>query len=198
MLGLAVVLMGYGLGCVPTGYLLVRAWTGKDLRKVGSGSTGARNAGRVLGRKGFLLTLLGDAGKGAFAMAIANGLHVAPIATAATLVATTAGHVWPLPLRFSGGRGVAVAIGALVLYEPRLLAVPAAAALIGAIIGRRYQAGGLVGFAAMPFVAWLLGLPIETLTGIVGMCFVVLFAHRTRIGRSARHEENGTNGKTPL
>ena len=66
------VLEAYVLGCFATGYYLVRARTGKDLRTIESGSIGARNAGRVLGKTGFAITLLGDFGKGALAVWIAR------------------------------------------------------------------------------------------------------------------------------
>ncbi|MEI7901816.1 MAG: glycerol-3-phosphate acyltransferase [bacterium] len=183
MRDLAVLAVAYCLGCVQTGYYLVRFLTGQDLRRVGSGGTGARNAGRVLGRKGFVLTLLGDAGKGALAVVFALWLHASPGAVAATLVAVAAGHVWPAQLRFSGGRGVAVGLGALAVYDPRLLGVLAAVALLGAVAGRGFQASGLLGFAALPFAACYFRLPGEVLAGIAGLSVIVLFAHRSHIAR---------------
>jgi len=178
---LIVIVAAYVLGCVQTGYYLVRSATGQDLRRMGSGGTGARNAGRVLGRKGFVLTLLGDSGKGALAMAVAVWLHASPWAAAAALVAVAAGHVWPAQLRFSGGRGVAVALGALAVYEPRLLGVLAAVTLCGCLAGRGFQSSGLCGFAALPFGAAWLGLPGAGLAGISALSLLVLFAHRTHI-----------------
>jgi glycerol-3-phosphate acyltransferase PlsY len=181
MCELCVVALAYCLGCVQTGYYLVRSWTGQALRSVGSGGTGARNAGRVLGRKGFVLTLLGDAGKGALAVAVAFWLHAAPWAAAAALVAVAAGHVWPAQLRFSGGRGVAAGLGALAVYDPRLLGVLAAVTLLGTVAGRGFQVSGLLGFAALPVAACYFRLPAEALAGIVGLSVIVLFAHCSHI-----------------
>lgn len=186
MRDLAVVAIAYGLGCVQTGYYLVRSMTGQDLRSMGSGGTGARNAGRVLGRKGFVFTLLGDAGKGALAVAIAFWLHASPWALAAALVAVAAGHVWPAQLRFSGGRGVAVGLGALAVYDPRLLGVLAAVTLLGTVAGRGFQTSGLIGFALLPFAVWYLDLPGAALAGIGCLSVIVLFAHRSHIARILR------------
>lgn len=177
----AAVLVAYALGCVQTGYYLVRARTGQDLRQLGSGGTGARNAGRVLGRTAFVLTLLGDLAKGALALAVAAWLRASPGAMAAALVAVTAGHVWPVQLRFSGGRGIAVGLGAMAVQEPRLLAVLAGLALLGYALTRRFQVGGLLGFALLPLAAWWMRLPGVALAGISGMCMIVLFAHRSHI-----------------
>jgi glycerol-3-phosphate acyltransferase PlsY len=185
------------LGCVQTGYYLVRSMTGQDLRRLGSGGTGARNAGRVLGRKGFVLTLLGDAGKGALAVALALWLNASPWAAAAALAAVAAGHVWPAQLRFSGGRGVAAGLGALAVYDPRLLAVLAAVALLGTVAGRGFQLSGLLGFAALPFAACYFRLPGDALAGLVGLSAIVLFAHRAHLARSLGRAPE-TAGKTDI
>ena len=195
---LTVLVVAYLLGCVQTGYYLVRSLTGQDLRCTGSGGTGARNAGRVLGRKGFVLTLLGDTGKGALALAVAAWLNAAPWAAAAALVAVSAGHVWPVQLRFSGGRGVAVGLGALAVYEPRLLGVLAVVTLLGWVVSRHFQVSGLAGFAVLPFAGWYLGLPGAALAGIGGMSLIVLFAHRSHLARCLRPAlETGDGGCTP-
>ena len=173
--------MAYALGCVQTGYYLVKARTGRDLRQIGSGSTGARNAGRVLGKTGFMLTLLGDVLKGTLAVAVAGALQAPPWAVAASLPAVAMGHVWPIQLGFSGGRGVAVGLGALAVCDLRLLGVLAATTLVAYAACRRFQASGLVGFALLPAAAWTLELPREILAGTTALSCVVLFAHRTYI-----------------
>ena len=97
----------YLLGCLATGYYLVRARTGRDIREIDSGSTGARNVGRVLGKTGFGLTVLGDFGKGALAVwGARHWTHDHQLAALAML-AVVAGHIWPAQLRFRGGKGVA-------------------------------------------------------------------------------------------
>ena len=180
------VVAAYLLGCVQTGYYLVRASTGQDLRSMGSGSTGARNAGRVLGRKGFVLTLLGDIGKGALAVVISRWLETSPITVTAALVAVMMGHVWPVQLGFSGGRGIAVGLGSLAVFDFRLLGILALVTLLVYAVTRRFQAGGVAGFAALPFAAWFIHLPREAVAGILCMSIIILFAHRSHIVRWVR------------
>ncbi len=102
----------YVLGCFATGYYLVRARTGRDLREIESGNVGARNVGRVLGKSGFTLTVLGDLSKGAlavwFAAEFANHNR---LAMALATLAVVVGHIWPAQLHFRGGKGVATSFG---------------------------------------------------------------------------------------
>ncbi|MDD2599615.1 MAG: glycerol-3-phosphate acyltransferase [Kiritimatiellae bacterium] len=176
-----VVVIAYVVGCVQTGYYLVLALTGQDLRRVGSGSTGARNAGRVLGLKGFLFTLCIDAGKGALAVAVPIWFGASPLASATALVAVAVGHVWPIQLRFCGGRGVAVGLGGLAVFDPRLLGMLVGITLFAWVVSRCFQFSGVAGFAAIPFAAWFFELPGEALAGVVGLSLLVLFTHRSHI-----------------
>jgi glycerol-3-phosphate acyltransferase PlsY len=190
------VVMAYALGCVQTGYYLVLALTGRDLRRIGSGATGARNAGRVLGRKVFFFTLIVDAGKGALAVAGTIWLGASPMTTAMALAAVAVGHVFPVQLRFSGGRGVAVGLGALAVFDPRLFAILVAVTVCVWVASRRFQAAGLAGFAAAPFAAWFLRLPAEALAGVGCLSLIVLFAHRSRIADWLRPAPEAGDGPT--
>src|SRR5580698_8498322 len=95
----------YLIGCFTTGYYLVRAWTGKDIRETGSGSSGARNVGRVLGKQGFFFTVLGDFAKGALAVWLTREWTNDELCAALAVVAVVAGHLWPVQLKFHGGKG---------------------------------------------------------------------------------------------
>src|SRR5512135_2701540 len=110
----------YLLGCITTGYYLVRLRLRQDLRDLGSGSVGARNVGRLLGRPGFLLTVLGDFGKGALAVWAARHFTTDDRLVALAMLAVVAGHVWPVQLCFRGGKGMATALGALLVYDWQL------------------------------------------------------------------------------
>ena len=96
--------MAYLLGCFNTGYYLVRMMTGQDIRTLASGGTGSRNVGRLLGAKGFVLTLIGDAGKGMAAVWLARYLALDNWQLFVVLLAVTAGHIWPAQLGFQIGR----------------------------------------------------------------------------------------------
>jgi len=105
----------YSLGCLTTGYYLVRTRTGQDLRALGSGSVGARNVGRLLGWRGFVLTVLGDFCKGALAVWAARHFTTDDRLVLLAMLAVVAGHVWPAQLHFQGGKGMATTLGALLV-----------------------------------------------------------------------------------
>src|SRR5262245_30101708 len=110
----------YALGCLTTGYYLVRLRLGLDLREVGSGTVGARNVSRVLGWPGFVLTVLGYVSIGALAVWGAEQFTTDGRLVALAMLCVVAGHVWPAQLRFHGGKGVATSLGALLVYDYHL------------------------------------------------------------------------------
>ena len=95
------ILLAYLIGAISPGYLLVRILLDTDLRTVGSGSLGATNVGRVLGKKGFYFTLVADILKGALMVWLARWLELPPGVVGAVAVVVIAGHIWPLWLPFS-------------------------------------------------------------------------------------------------
>src|ERR1017187_8659729 len=144
------VLGAYLLGCFATGYYLVRARTGKDIREIESGSTGARNVGRVLGKPGFVLTVFGDFGKGALAVWGAwewtNNHHLAAVA----MLAVIAGQIWPAQLRFRGGQGVAASLGALLVFDYRMALTFAVLFLAGFVFFSETASPEMFAFAFLP------------------------------------------------
>src|SRR5436190_5439749 len=113
----SIALGAYGLGCITTGYYLVLFWKGMDVREVGSGNVGAKNVGRILGWPGFFLTVLGDIGKGAFAVWAARHFTTDERIVGLALVAVVVGHLWPVQLFFRGGKGIATSLGGLLIYD---------------------------------------------------------------------------------
>ena len=173
--------LAYGLGCFSTGYYLVRWRTGKDIRTLGSRSTGATNVGRTLGTTGFLLTVLGDGGKGALAVGIPLFAGLSLPAGALCALAATLGHIFPAQLRFSGGKGVAVAVGALVVLDPFLVLIFALAAAVGYVTTRRKVAAGLVGFLSVVPTAWLRGYSLGMDLVLLALVVLVFWAQRKNI-----------------
>jgi glycerol-3-phosphate acyltransferase PlsY len=174
----------YLLGGVCAGYYLVRMKTGQDIREQGSGGVGARNVGRVLGRSGFVATLLGDALKGILAVVIARTFSVSEPAQSAVVVAVIAGHIWPLPLQFRGGRGIATAIGALLVFAPGLALLLLVMTLMLMIFRRGFIISGLAAFALLPLAALALSVSGYVVAALAGCSAMVLFAHRERICRA--------------
>ncbi|MFM8468877.1 MAG: glycerol-3-phosphate acyltransferase [Limisphaerales bacterium] len=111
-------LLCYAIGCVVTAWYLVRWRTGSDLRALHSGTTGARNAGRVLGRWGFAIVALLDGLRGLLAMVLAASFGLREWWLTAAGLAVLAGHLWPVQLGFHGGKGIAVSVGVFIWLLP--------------------------------------------------------------------------------
>jgi glycerol-3-phosphate acyltransferase PlsY len=175
------VLGAYLLGCFAIGYYLVRARTGKDIREIGSGSTGARNAGRVLGKPGFVLTVFGDFGKGALAVWGArewtNNHHLAAVA----MLAVVAGHLWPAQLHFRGGKGVATSFGALLMFDYRVALTILVLFLGGFAVTRKSLFPAMFVFACLPLVDWWFNRDDLTATLMTVLAAIILFAHRRNL-----------------
>ncbi|HEU0291473.1 MAG TPA: glycerol-3-phosphate acyltransferase [Anaerolineales bacterium] len=181
LLQLAVILMAYALGCIAVGYYLVRWRTGQDLREMGSGATGGRNAGRVLGRGGAIATGFGDILKGISAMALALWFDLDVWALAGVMVAVLLGHIYPIQLGFKGGKGLSAAFGAVLLYDYRVALLTAVVALALLSISRHNQFFFLMGVACSPIIALALGQRREIVVGIATLVLIILFAHRDNI-----------------
>ena len=171
----------YLLGCFTTGYYLVRTIKDLDIRTMGSGSVGARNVGRVLGKTGFLLTTLGDALKGAFAVWAAQHFFPNDRLAMVALLAVVAGHIWPVQLRFGGGKGVATSIGALMIYDWRLVVVYVAVFLCGLVVARKTILPGLFAFVCLPAAGFWLHHDAFELTALTGLAGLIGFAHRMNL-----------------
>jgi glycerol-3-phosphate acyltransferase PlsY len=145
--------LAYFLGCFTTGFYLVRKRTGQDLREIGTGNVGARNAGRVLGWPGFTLTLAGDFAKGALAVWAAQHYTQDYRLVAVALLAVVVGHLWPAQLRFHGGKGVATSLGGLLVFDYHL-AIPFMLLFVaGYAVARRTVLAGLFALCSLPLVS---------------------------------------------
>jgi glycerol-3-phosphate acyltransferase PlsY len=173
-----IALAAYLLGCFTTGYYLVRLRLGQDLRDLGSGSVGARNVGRLLGWRCFLLAVLGDFGKGALAVWAARHFTADDRLVLVALVAVVVGHVWPVQLLFRGGKGMATSLGALLVFDSELVLVFALlfAAAFAAL--RKTVLPGLFALTCLPLMSWYLTHSLPELVGSSVLAGVVLLAHR--------------------
>ncbi len=178
---IAVVLAAYALGCFVTGYYLVRWRTGQDLRLLGSGSLGAKNAGRILGRGGYFLTSLVDIAKGLTAVLLARWAGLSGWAVTMAALAVVAGHNWPLQLGFRGGKGVATGYGVVLAAAPWVAGAMWGVFLPITLLLRSTTLGGVAAFAAAPLLAMAFsaGPPVVTLCAMTGA--VVAFTHRNNL-----------------
>jgi glycerol-3-phosphate acyltransferase PlsY len=174
--------LAYLIGSIPFALLLTRRW-GADLRRVGSGNLGAANAMRASGVSAGLTVALLDMTKGAAGVAIAAWLVPTASAQALAAVAAVVGHVYPVWLRFKGGKGVATACGAFSLLTPA--AVPAAVAVfIGTVWITRYiSAGSVLATMALPPIAVATGSPTPIVVAAFAVATLITFRHRSNIAR---------------
>jgi glycerol-3-phosphate acyltransferase PlsY len=158
-----IAVVSYLLGSIPFGYLLVRIFRGEDVRQSGSGNIGATNVSRkspVLG----ILTLLLDALKGTAAVVlsyvIADHFDAGPPALEQLALGAffaVVGHVFPVWLRFRGGKGVATGLGAFVLIAPKAVLIAVGIFIAVVAISRYISLGSIVSAAVLPLMAWLIG-----------------------------------------
>lgn len=179
--------VGYALGSIPFGLLLTRLAGLGDVRQIGSGNIGATNVLRT-GRKGLAAaTLLLDAAKGAAAVLI---MHAAFGPTAATVAGFGAliGHIFPVWLKFKGGKGVATFLGVLIALAWQLAAVFAIVWLAVAASTRISSLSALVATVAVPVAAFLMGYEqIAIAAALMGA--IILVKHRANIRRLLAGEE---------
>jgi acyl phosphate:glycerol-3-phosphate acyltransferase len=156
-----VIATSYLLGSIPFGYLLVRIFRGEDVRQSGSGNIGATNVSRkspILG----ILTLLLDALKGSAAVVLAYHLchrsAVHPPYTIMSLAAlmAVAGHIFPVWLKFRGGKGVATGLGSFVVIAPKAVLVAVGIFLVLVLAFRYVSLGSVASVALFPSLAWRL------------------------------------------
>ena len=183
----AVCFLAFLLGSIPFGYLVVRVSHGKDIRATGSGNIGAANVTRTVGRGWGVLTLLLDAGKGFLAVWIASRfLSVRWMVAAA--IAAILGHMFTPWLKFKGGKGVATGVGAFLPICWTAVA-GAFAVWVLAIVSLGYvSVASMAAAAALPPLLYVLyapgyAPPIEVTLGAVIAALLIIWKHRSNIGR---------------
>ncbi len=191
----------YLLGSIPFGYLLVKVFRGQDIRDSGSGNIGATNVARS-GAKGLgATTLVLDALKGAAAVYLASMLvgskyplcregflasycvNVVPFQAVAALAAVL-GHVFPVWLKFKGGKGVATALGVFIMLFPWAVLVSLGVFILTVLITRYVSLGSVLAAIAFPIAAYLLGAKDWlALLPVCAVSLIIVVKHRENIRR---------------
>lgn len=194
---LAFAIFAYLIGSIPTGYLIVKAKTGQDIRTIGSGSTGATNVKRVLGKKWFFIVMLLDAFKGAFPIIVAKTLnHYNIIQDNLGIFALICalfviiGHSRPVFLQFKGGKSVASGVGTILALD---IVTGLSVAVIWAIItyiSKYVSLGSIIAVTIAPIMMYILHKPIGyTLYCLIAAIYII-YLHRQNISRLIKGEEN--------
>ena len=184
------ILLAYLVGGISPGYLLVRILLDTDLRTVGSGSLGATNVGRVLGKKGFYFTFVADILKGAVMVWLSKWLGFSPGVVAAVVVVVIAGHIWPIWHHFHGGKGIATGLGAVIALDYTILLIGGVVLLVTYMMFRRFLPSWIVTVAAMPLISYILGYPLAVVVPLILAAAIVVFAHKENIRQQGFLSEN--------
>jgi glycerol-3-phosphate acyltransferase PlsY len=184
-----IIIVSYLLGSIPFGYLIVNAKTGNDIRDTGSGGTGATNVSRRAGKSAGILTLVLDALKGAVAILIARWLISDAWWIGAAGIAAMLGHIFPVWLRFRGGKGVATAVGVFAVLAPLPLLLSGFLFFATVLITRYVSLGSLLAAVSIPLFVSILNsirpypnampMLVTTFAGAI----LIIYAHRANIGR---------------
>jgi glycerol-3-phosphate acyltransferase PlsY len=171
------VLLGYVMGTCPTAYVLGKRVTGKDIRTLGDGNMGARNAFHELGYKLGILVFLIDAAKGFLAVYAASLLGLSQVVFLATGVASVAGHNWPVFLHFKGGRGEATTIGVLYAVVPIPALIMTIPTILLLFIIKNVIIVTAIIFISLLFLCWWMDIAGILIVYAIGLAVLVAITH---------------------
>ena len=197
----AAVIGGYLLGSIPFGVIATRLGGAGDVRSIGSGNIGATNVLRT-GRKDLaLITLLGDGGKGALAVFIAwlltrnAGTQAQALLTSLAGGSAFLGHLFPVWLKFKGGKGVATFFGTLLAAAWPVGMAAGATWIVMALLFRISSLAALTAVALAPIYVFLLDRPYPIAVMALFMALLIYIRHKDNIGRLLKGEEPKIGGK---
>ena len=185
------IVASYLIGGFNTGYYLVKYYSGNDLRTEYSGTVGATNAGRVMGKKGFALTFLGDFIKGVLVLEAARFLHFDNTVLLLLIPACVLGHIFPIQLGFRGGKGMSTVGGAVLGYYPLLFAISFPLFLTLIFITKSKLYGGLAGLFCLSFIAFVLNRDITEFSVLFATSLIIILKHRQDLILSFKKPING-------
>lgn len=193
---LLALLLGYLAGSIPFGLLVTRALGLGDVRAIGSGNIGATNVLRTGNKGAAAVTLILDAAKGAVPVLLAAALVEDPQAAAVAGLGAFLGHVFPVWLKFRGGKGVATFLGVLLALAPAIGLIACATWLATAFVFRISSLSALVAAALTPVWLWLLG-PREVVWLGLALAAIIFLRHNGNIRRLLDGTEPRIGGRKP-
>ena len=191
---LGTALLAYIIGSIPTGYIVVKLAKNEDIRKIGSGSTGATNVKRVMGKKWFFIVLLLDALKGATPVFIAawfvtafKEIGLAPVIAAAFVIL---GHSKSVFLNFTGGKSVASGVGTIIALSWHVGLLTAAIWALITYTSKYVSLGSIIALALSPVLMYLFNQPVCYIIYCAIGAVYIIWLHRENIKRLIKGEEN--------
>lgn len=184
----------YLIGSIPTGYIVVKLFTGQDIRKIGSGSTGATNVKRVMGKNWFFIVMLLDALKGALPVILAKifatafvSIGLIPVLCA---IAVILGHSKSIFLKFSGGKSVASGVGTIIALNWHVGLCIAVIWAIVTYLSKYVSLGSIIALAISPLLMYLFEEPAAYVAYCALGAVYITYLHRENIKRLLKGEEN--------
>lgn len=177
-----VALFSYLIGSIPTGFIIGKL-AGIDVRTAGSGNIGATNVARVMGKGRGLLTLLADVAKGFVPVFAAQQMVFSDTAVAVIAGAAFLGHLYPIFLKFRGGKGVATAFGALLAVAPQVTLILIAVFIFAALPSRIISLGSLGAALAAPILFWFFSYSAPFVALTVFLAAMIVIRHHANIKR---------------
>ncbi len=189
------VAVSYLLGSIPFGYLIVKLREGRDIRGSGSGNIGATNVARSAGPVLGALTLVLDTAKGWLAVWLAGWMTEGAILWMSVAALTSiVGHMFPVWLKFRGGKGVATGLGAFVAINAPVVGVAFLAWLAGVVATRYVSMGSILSAAALPPAIYFFyrpqPAPLALNLAAAAAAVLIIWKHRENMGRIAAGKEN--------
>lgn len=176
------VVVAYVIGSIPFALMAARL-AGADLRRIGSGNLGATNVMRVSGVKTGIVVALLDIAKGAASVAIAQRLADGPAAPAVAGFAAIVGHIYPVWLKFRGGKGVAAACGVFSVLTPAALGPALAVFALTVALTKYVSAGSVLATVSLPPIAYAFGSPAPVVAAAAAAAALIVFRHRSNLAR---------------
>jgi glycerol-3-phosphate acyltransferase PlsY len=184
------IIIGYLSGSIPFGLLLTKFSGYGDVRKIGSGNIGATNVLRTGNKKLALMTLLLDGGKGAVIMLIAKAAQCPPDIVLLVGLFSVLGHMFPIWLKFKGGKGVATAIGVVFAFQPLVGLLISCTWLLTAYLSRISSLSALVSMAFLPiYTTFFIGADHFTVITLCFLSCLIFVKHKENIIRLYRKQE---------
>jgi glycerol-3-phosphate acyltransferase PlsY len=190
LLYLLLIIASYFIGAIPTGVVLARAFSGKDIRQEGSGNIGATNVTRVLGKKLGALTLVGDLLKGFLPVCVGSYLVSSLNVVCLMGCAAFMGHLFPVYLKFKGGKGVATALGVFLYLSPIVILIEIIIFVFVVGIWKYVSLGSLIAAASMPLLLVVIGSPKPVVLLSMAFALLIFIKHKTNIQRLLNGTEN--------
>lgn len=184
----------YLIGSIPTGYIIVKLFTGQDIRTIGSGSTGATNVKRVMGKNWFFAVMLLDALKGALPVVLAKIFATVLVSTGLVpvvcAIAVILGHSKSIFLKFSGGKSVASGVGTIMALNWQVGLIIAAVWGVITYISKYVSLGSIIALSISPILMFLFKEPIAYILYCTLGAIYIVYLHRANIHRLLNGEES--------